>query len=488
MKKTLIFNIIGKILIFEAVVMVLPLFISFIYKERTIYKLSFVITMSVLASIGFFMNIKKAEDVAMKARDGFVIVALSWILMSALGALPFVISKDIPNYFDALFEISSGFSTTGASSIKDLSVISKSMLFWRSFSHWLGGMGILVLILSFIPESKDGSTIHIMRAESTGPQVGKLVSKVKITSRILYLIYLTITFIEFIFLLLGPDKNIGVYESILLSFSTAGTGGFAVLSSSVVTYSAYTQYVIGIFMLIFGTNFTIYYLLLIGKWKEVIKSEELKWYIITAALAIVLIMFSIRNLYSSFEEVFRLSFFQVFSVMSTSGFTAVDFAKEWPTLAKWTLILLMFTGCCAGSTGGGIKISRLVILVKTSWQNIRKMINPRRVSVVKYDGNVLTDDVSKSVQTFFITYIFITAIVTLLISIIEPDIDVLSNLTGTISCIGNVGPGLSMVGSYGDFSFYSSLSKLIFSLTMITGRLEIFPLIIALSPSTWRKK
>lgn len=488
MKKTLIFNIIGKILLFEAVVMVLPLIVSFIYNEDTIYKLAFVITISILASLGFFMNIKKADNVAMKAREGFVIVALSWILISCFGALPFVISKDIPNYFDALFEISSGFSTTGASIIKDLSVISKSMLFWRSFSHWLGGMGILVLILTFIPESKDGSTIHIMRAESTGPQVGKLVSRVKITSRILYLIYLSITIVEFVFLVFGPDNNIGIYESILLSFSTAGTGGFAVLSSSVVTYSAYTQYVIGIFMFIFGTNFTIYYLILIGKWKEAFKSEELKWYIVTASLAILFIMFSIRNIYSSFEEIFRLSFFQVGSVMSTSGFTAVDFAVEWPTLANWTLILLMFTGCCAGSTGGGMKISRLVILVKTSWQSIRKMINPRRVSVVKYDGNVLTDDVAQSTQTFFIIYIFIIAIVTLLISIIEPNVDLLSNLTGTISCLGNVGPGLSVIGSYGDFSFYSSLSKAIFSLTMIAGRLEIFPLLIVLAPSTWRKK
>lgn len=488
MKKTLIFNIVGKILLFEAAVMILPLIVSFIYKESLIYKLSFIISMSTLASLGFLMNIKKSTKASMKAREGFVIVALSWIMMSLFGALPFVISGDIPNYFDALFEIVSGFTTTGSSIITDLSVISKSILFWRNFSHWLGGMGILVLILTFIPESEDGSSIHIMRAESTGPQVGKLVSRVKITSRILYLIYLGITVIEFVFLLLGPDKDIGVYESILLSFSTAGTGGFSVLSSSVVTYSAYTQYVIGIFMFIFGTNFTIHYLVLIGKWKEAVKSEELKWYIITTLLAIILIMFSIRNIYSSFEEIFRLSFFQVTSVMSTAGFTAVDFANSWPTLANWVLVLLMFTGCCAGSTGGGIKISRLVILFKTSWQRIRKMINPRRVAVVKYDGTTLSDEVTQSTQTFFIIYILIVALVTLVISIIEPDVDVLSNFTGTITCIGNVGPGLSRLGSYGDFSFYSSLSKVIFSLTMIAGRLEIFPLLILFSPTTWRKK
>lgn len=488
MKKTLIFNIIGKILLFEAAVMILPLIVSFIYKEDLIHKLSFVISMALLASIGFFLNIKKADKTSMKAREGFVIVALSWIMMSIFGALPFVISGDVTNYFDALFEIVSGFTTTGASIITDLSVISKSVLFWRSFSHWLGGMGILVLILTFIPESEDGSSIHIMRAESTGPQVGKLVSRVKITSRILYLIYLGITIIEFVFLLLGPDKDIGVYESLLLSFSTAGTGGFSVLSSSVVTYSPYTQYVIGIFMLIFGTNFTIYYLILIGKWKDAVKSDELKWYLITVLISVCLIMFSIRNIYTSFEEIFRLSFFQVTSVMSTSGFTAVDFANAWPTLAKWVLILLMFTGCCAGSTGGGIKISRLVILFKTSWQRVRKMVNPRRVAVVKYDGNTLSDEVAQSTQTFFIIYILIIALVTLIISIIEPDVDILSNLTGTISCLGNVGPGLGRLGSYGDFSFYSSLSKVIFSLTMITGRLEIFPLLILFAPTTWRKK
>ena len=487
MKYKIVFNIVGKILLLEAAMLFFPLLVSVIYKEPTVNKISFLITMGVLSLLGIILNIKKSEDPKLRVREGFVIVSASWIIMSLLGAIPFYMSGDIPNYFDALFEISSGFTTTGASIVTDLSVLAPSMLFWRAFSHWLGGMGVLVLLLAFIPESKNGSSVHIIRAESTGPQVGKLVSKVKMSSRILYVIYLVLTIIEFIFLLLGPDKEIGVLESLILAFSTAGTGGFAVLGTSVVTYSSYTQYVIGIFMFIFATNFTLYFLALIGKWKDAIKSEEFRWYVIFAASGILLIMISTYDLYGTLEETFRHAFFQVGSVMSTSGFATTDFANTWPALAQWTIILLMFCGACAGSTGGGIKVSRIVILFKNFIYKIKKMINPRRTEVVKFEKSIVDDSVIESTQNFFIVYMIIIATGVLLISLLNKDVDFSTTFTGVLSCISNVGPGFGRIGSYGDFSFYSNFSKVIFSLIMIAGRLEVFPMLILFVPATYRK-
>ena len=487
MKLKIVFNIVGKILLLEAAMLFLPLLVSLIYKEPIINKISFLITICITVLIGILMNIKKAKDTSLRAKEGFAIVSISWIIMSVFGALPFYISKNIPNYFDALFEISSGFTTTGASIVTDLSELAPSMLFWRAFSHWLGGMGVLVLILAFIPESKNGSSVHIIRAESTGPQVGKLVSKVKLSSRILYIIYFVLTIVEFLFLLVGPDKNIGVLESLILSFSTAGTGGFAVLGTSISTYSSYTQYVIAIFMYVFAINFTLYFLVIIGKWKDAIKSEELKWFLIIVAISVTTIIYSTYGIYGNFEETFRHSFFQVGSIMSTTGFATTDFANTWPALAQWTIIILMFFGACAGSTGGGMKISRVVILIKNFFYRIKKMINPRRTEVIKFERSIVDDTVIESTQNFFIVYMIIIAAGVLVISFLNKEVDFTTNFTGILSCISNVGPAFGRIGTFGDFSFYSNLSKVIFSLIMIAGRLEIFPILILFSPAAWRK-
>lgn len=487
MKLKIVFNIVGKILLLEAAMLFLPLLVSLIYNEPLMNKISFLITIVLLVLIGILMNVKKAKDAGLRAKEGFAIVSISWIVMSVLGALPFYLSKNIPNYFDALFEMTSGFTTTGASVVTDLSKLAPSMLFWRAFSHWLGGMGVLVLILAFIPESKNGSSVHIIRAESTGPQVGKLVSKVKLSSRILYIIYFVLTLIEFVLLALGPDKNIGILESLILSFSTAGTGGFAVLGTSIATYSSYTQYVIAIFMYLFAVNFTLYFLAIIGKWKDAIRSEEFKWFLIIILASVSIIMYSTFSIYGSFEETFRHSLFQVGAIMSTTGFATTDFATLWPALAQWTLVLLMFCGACAGSTGGGMKVSRVVILVKNFFYKIKKMINPRRTEVVKFERSIVDDTVIESTQNFFIVYMFIIGIVTLIISFLNKEVDFLSNFTGVLSCISNVGPAFGRIGTFGDFSFYGNLSKVIFSLIMIAGRLEIFPVLILFSPATWRK-
>lgn len=480
-------NIVGKILLLVALTMVFPLIVSVIYKEPAINKLSFLLTMIILAAIGVLCNILKPKEVKMRARDGFVVVSISWIIMSALGCLPFVISGDIPNYFDALFEMTSGFTTTGASIVTDITHLAPSMLFWRAFSHWLGGMGVLVLILAFIPESSDGSTVHILRAESTGPQVGKLVSKMRLSSRILYLIYGVLTFVEFIMLLLGPDKTIGVFESLVLALSTAGTGGFAVLGDSIASYSPYTQYVIGTFMYLFGINFTLYFLIIIGKAKYVLKSEELKWYFAIIIIAIAIITCTTYDVYGNFEETFRHAYFQVGAIISTTGFSTTDFAETWSPVALWVLVLLMFVGGMAGSTGGGLKVSRIGILIKNAIHKIKKMINPRRAEVVKFEDSILEDEVVESVQNMFILYMLIIGLGVIVISVLNKQTDILTNATAVLSCLSNVGPGLGRVGSLGDFSFYSNFSKVIFSLLMIAGRLEIFPLLILFSKTTWKK-
>ena len=289
------------------------------------------------------------------------------------------------------------------------------------------------------------------------------------------------------FLLVGPDKNIGVLESLILSFSTAGTGGFAVLGTSISTYSSYTQYVIAIFMYVFAINFTLYFLVIIGKWKDAIKSEELKWFLIIIAISVTTIIYSTYGIYGNFEETFRHSFFQVGSIMSTTGFATTDFANTWPALAQWTIIILMFFGACAGSTGGGMKISRVVILIKNFFYRIKKMINPRRTEVIKFERSIVDDTVIESTQNFFIVYMIIIAAGVLVISFLNKEVDFTTNFTGILSCISNVGPAFGRIGTFGDFSFYSNLSKVIFSLIMIAGRLEIFPILILFSPAAWRK-
>lgn len=486
-----IINIIGKVLQIEAILLLLPLLVGVIYKEsRDTTLFAFFITALGSFVVGVLLNIPKPKSKKILPRSSFIIVALSWIIVAMVGALPLVISREIPNFFDAFFEMSSGFTTTGASICTDVESLSHSILFWRSFSHWIGGMGVIVFILAILPDDKEGSNMHILRAESPGPSVGKLVSKVSATARILYLIYIGLTIIEFLFLFLGPDKKMDLFNSICITLGTAGTGGFSVLNSGCAAYSIYSQYVISVFMILFGINFTLFYLLLIGKFKSVWKNEELRTYITlvlgsTFFIAITLFVKKIPE-YSNFEECFRHSLFQVASIVSTTGYVTTDYSLYWPPVCLMVIILLMLTGPCAGSTGGGIKISRINLLFKSIVQKVRTMINPRKVELIKDSGQIVDDEVVKGAESFIIVYVALLFFVTFIISF--DGFDLVTNFTATLSCISNVGPGLNVVGPTGNFAGFSNFSKFVLSLTMITGRLELFPMIALFVPRTWRTK
>lgn len=485
MNYSIIRNIIGKIMILMAILMLLPLIICVSYQEDLIYYISFIVPSILLALIGYLFNLKKAENTKILAREGFIIVGLTWLVIALFGCLPYIISKEIPNFFDAFFETVSGFTTTGASVVKDVTKLSHSILFWRSFAHWIGGMGVLVFILAIIPESKDGTSIHILRAESTGPQVGKLVSKMQVTSRILYLIYLGLTIIEFLLLWIGPDEKMTAFNSLIYTLGTAGTGGLAMDPTSLELYSSFSQYVIAIFMVIFGINFTLFYFILIGNIKDVFKNEEIRWYISIVLISILIIFISIFSTYKNIEEAFRLSFFQVASIISTTGYTTVNY-DTWPTLAKSVIFILMFFGACAGSTSGGMKISRIIILAKSSIKRIKNMINPRKVETIYVDKKPINDTTIDSVQSYFVVYMFVFILCALVISI--DNFSLLTNITASLACISNIGPGLEAVGPYGSFSGFSSFSKFILSIEMIVGRLELFPILILFSPKTWIRR
>ncbi len=485
MNYRMIRNIVGKIMILVSIFMILPMIVSFIYKEGITNYLAYLIPILILFGGGYFLSYKKLDDRKLGVKEGFIIVALSWILISLFGCIPFMITGDIPNFFDAFFEMTSGFTTTGAS-VADVTTLSHSTLFWRSFSHWIGGMGMLVFILMVIPESKEGSTMHILRAESPGPQVGKLVSKMKLTSRYLYLIYLGLTLVEFLLLWLGPDKQMTFFNSLIYSLGTAGTGGFAMDAYSLEFYSHYSQYVIAIFMLIFGINFTMFYLILIGSFKAVFKNEEVKTYLIMVAVSVIIITINIYGTCKNLEEAFRLSLFQVTSIVSTTGYSTTNFIN-WPSLSLLVLLLLMISGACAGSTSGGMKLSRIVILAKSFVRNIKRMIAPRQIETLKINGKTIEEEQVESVQSFLVVYFIVLLVCTGLISI--DGYDLFTNLTASLTCISNVGPGLTeYIGPYGSFAGFSWFSKLVLSLEMIAGRLEIFPLLILFYPRTWLRK
>ena len=505
-------KILGKIMILEGILMLAPLVVSLIYQEDIWHILAFILPIVALVGIGFLLQIPKPTRESIYQKEGFALVAVVWIIMAVFGALPFVINGDIPNYIDAFFEITSGFTTTGASIITDITTLSHSSLFWRSFSHWIGGMGILVFVLIFIPESNDGSAMHLLRAESPGPQVGKIVSKMKVTTRILYLIYLGMTVLEIIILMF--DKPIAGYEdkkfffSLLTTFGCAGTGGFGFIPNSMELFNPFSQYVISIFLILFGCNFSLYYLILIGKAKDIFKSEEFKSYFLIMIGAVALIFMSLMTKMETFsqvyspEETFRHSLFQVASLMTTTGFTTTDY-NVWPTLAKTTLILVMFMGAMAGSTAGGIKLSRIVIAFKGSYINIRKLINPRYVPKAKFEGKTLEEKTINDVFAFITLYFFLLLLVVLLLSFdpingqmitvvsdagtYEVEHGFFSNFSAAISCMSNIGPAFDAVGPYASFAGYNAFSKLLLSITMLLGRLEILPVLILFNPKTWKK-
>lgn len=478
-------NIIGKIMIFFSILLILPLIVSLIYKEGLRHYLAYLIPSVSASGIGYLLIFKKSKEIKMGAKEGFLIVGFSWIVVSLISCVPFMISKDIPNFFNAFFETVSGFTTTGASLI-DVTKVSHSALFWRSFLHWIGGMGVLVFILAVIPESSEGSSMHILRAESPGPQVGKLVSKMKLTSRYLYLIYFGLTLLEFLLLYLGPDKEMKFFNSLIYSLGTAGTGGFAMDPYSLEYYGVYSQYVVSAFMFIFGINFTMFYLLLVGNFKSIFKNEEVKTYCIIVLVSLVIITLNILPLYSGFEEAFRKALFQVTSIISTTGFSNTNFI-DWPALSLTILMLLTICGACAGSTAGGMKLSRIIILAKSFNRNIKKMITPRKVETIKINEKTIDEQQVESVQSYLVVY-FITFLVCALLISVDGN-DLFTNLSASLTCINNVGPGLTqMIGPYGSFADFSNFSKFILSFEMIAGRLEILPLLVLFYPKIWLRK
>lgn len=512
MNYKLLGKILGKITVLESVMMLAPLAVSVIYREDLRHMLAFLIPAICLFIMGVLLQRPKPERVSLVQKEGFALVASAWIFMTLFAAVPLVINGDIPNYVDACFEMMSGFTTTGASIVSDISVLSRSTLFWRSFSHWIGGMGILVFVLIFIPESNEGSAMHLLRAESPGPQVGKITSKMKMTSLILYLIYAGLTLITFILLLLGGPvpgyEGDHVLFSLLTAFGAAGTGGFGVLPGSMELYSAYSQYVISIALIVFGCNFALYHLILIGKIKEVVKSEEFRTYLIIVLVAVLIIFTSLTTKIQTVvqdytvEESFRHALFQVASIMTTTGYSTTDFGV-WPPVCIATLVMLMFFGAMAGSTAGGIKLSRIVIAIKGIFINVRKLVNPRYVPKAKFESNTLERDTINDVFSFITLYFFFITAVFFLLSFdpvngqtftivsdagsYEVTHGFFSNFSATLACISNIGPGFEAVGPYASFAAFSPLSKILLAFTMLLGRLEILPVLILFSPKTWKK-
>lgn len=471
---------IGQIIKLEAVLLVLPLAVSIIYRERC--ALSFLITALASLFVGFAVTlISKPGNRLIYAKEGFVIVALAWLALSAIGAVPFVLSGEVRSYADAFFETVSGFTTTGASVLTDIEGMSHGLLFWRSFTHWVGGMGVLVFIMAIIPSVCDRS-IHILRAEMPGPVMGKLVPKLKQTAKILYLIYIVMTVLEMILLLCG---GMSLFDSALHSFATAGTGGFGIKGDSIASYSPYLQWVIAVFMFLFGINFNIYYLLLVRRFRSVLKSTETWCYIAICLISVSIITGNIYSIYGNLPDSVRASAFQVASLVTTTGFSTADF-NLWPGLSKGILFILMFIGGCAGSTAGGLKVSRVVMMIKMIRREFMKMIHPRSVSAVRIEGKKVDDTTLNGVNVYFALYMVIYFAVFLLLCL-EP-FDFETNFTAVAACYNNIGPGFGAVGPMGSFSGYSAFSKIVLSATMLLGRLEIYPLLFALIPSTWTKK
>ncbi len=469
----------GWVLKIEAVSMLLPVICGICFGEQKMLSV-FALCIGITFLAGLCLSFKKPQHRSMYAKEGFVIVALSWICMSIFGALPFLISGYIPNFVDALFETVSGFTTTGASILSDVEALPKSLLFWRSFTHWIGGMGVLVFLVAILPLS-GGSTMHLIKAESPGPAVSKLVPKVQATAKILYTIYIMLTICQIVLLLFG---GMSLFDSLTVTFGTAGTGGFGVRNSSIADYSPYCQVVITIFMLIFGVDFALYHLLLLRKVKPVWKSAELRGYLGFVFASILLITINCRGLFAGFGETLRHSAFQVASIMTTTGFSTTDF-DLWPEFSKSILVLLMFVGACAGSTGGGIKVSRILILLKSIIKQIRIAVHPRNTIKITLSGREVAHETVRAVNVFMASYLVIFALSVLLISL--DNFNFTTNFTAVTATMNNIGPGLGGVGPAQNFGGYSALSTLVLTFDMLVGRLEIFPMLILFSPSTWKK-
>lgn len=478
MNYSAVLRMLGYVLQFEAGFLLLPCIVALIYREKSGF--AYLIMAAVCFVIGVCLSRVKGKSKNFFAKEGFASVALSWIVMSLAGCMPFVISGEIPKFIDALFETVSGFTTTGASILADVEALSKASIFWRSFTHFVGGMGVLVFLLAILPLA-GGQNMHLMRAESPGPQVGKLVPKIRSTALILYAIYAGMMLVQFILMFCG---GMLLFDAVTIALGTAGTGGFAVNNAGLGGYSYYIQTVVAVFMILFGVNFNVYYLFLIRKPMQALKSEEVRWYFGIIISAVVLITLNTKGLYDSLYDAAHHAFFQVATLISSTGFATTDF-NLWPTLSKTILLLIMFCGACAGSTGGGIKVSRIMILLKSIRMEIKSFLHPRTVRQTRIEGKVLEPQVRHSVQIFFFTYALLLAASILLFSLDGYDLE--TNFSMAVSALSNMGPGFGAAGPMCNYSGFSVLTKSVMIFDMLAGRLELFPMLLLFAPGTWKK-
>lgn len=479
MNYAMIRYIIGWILNFEAAFMSPSFVVGLIYREKSAWAIFATMLLCLVIGVPMVL-LKRPKQAVFYAKDGFVSVGLSWVVLSVMGALPFVISGSIPHPVDALFETVSGFTTTGSSILSDVEALPKCMLFWRSFTHWVGGMGVLVFMLTILPMS-GGYHMNLMRAESPGPSVERFVPTVKSTAKILYGIYICLSLLEFLLLLVG---KMPMFDALTLTFGTAGTGGFGIKNDSIGSYTTYQQTVITIFMILFGVNFNVYFLFLLKKIRQGLKNEELRAYLGIILGAILLITVNIAGKFGNPFLAFHHAAFQVGSIITTTGYSTVDF-DTWPTFSKTVLVLLMFIGASAGSTGGGIKVSRIVILAKSVKKELKQYLHPHSISKIKMDGKPVEHEVVRSINVFLIAYLLIYAVSMLIVSL--DNFDFTTTFTSVAATINNIGPGLDLVGPAANFGILSVPSKLVLVFDMLAGRLEIFPLLLLFVPDTWRK-
>ncbi|WP_077534790.1 TrkH family potassium uptake protein [Massiliimalia massiliensis] len=478
MNLCMIVYILGWILLCEGALLVLPLMVSVYYAEPTWH--AFLITIAICLALGALLVHRKPRNRVFYLREGFVSTALSWIVISIMGALPFLLTGAISDPIDALFETVSGFTTTGASILSDVEALPKSLLFWRSFTHWIGGMGVLVFLLTLLPLT-GGSHVNLMKAESPGPQVEKLVPKVQSTAKILYSIYIVLTAIQILLLLAG---GMPLFDAVTTSFGTAGTGGFGIKNDSMAGYSAYIQNVVTIFMILFGMNFNFYFLLLLRKFKRAFLLEEIRWYLLIIAVSILIITLNISDRYESLGHAFQQAAFQVSSIITTTGFATTDFSL-WPQVSRTILVMLMLVGACAGSTGGGFKVSRFIILLKTVRKELHHFLHPQSIGKITINGKIVPHEVVRSVNVFMVTYVLIFAFSILLIGF--DDHDLITNFTAVSATLNNIGPGLELVGPTQNFGIFSGGAKIVLIFDMLAGRLELFPLLLLFTRETWRK-
>ena len=480
MKTKGVLHTVRQILLIEAGLLLIPVVVGLIYHEQASVS-AFLITIAITAAAGALLSLVKPGKSSIYAREGLAITGISWILLSFFGCLPFVISRQIPGFIDAFFETVSGFTTTGSSILNDIEALDNAMLFWRSFTHWVGGMGVLVFSMIIVPLGGKRS-MYILRAEAPGPSSAKLVPKMRDTAAILYGIYFAMSALLLVLLLAG---GMPLFDCFINVFGTAGTGGFSNHSASIGYYdSEYFETVLGVFMILFGVNFNVYYLIFLKRFKAAVKSEEFHWYLGIIAFAVITIAININSLYGSLHQAVRHSFFSVSSIITTTGFGTMDF-DQWPEYSRTLLVLLMFIGACAGSTGGGLKVSRVMLLLRTAKRSMRRMLHSRSVESIRFEGRIVEEDTLNTCMVYLTVYCLVTVASVVLVSLNNFPFEV--NVTGVIACINNIGPGLGMVGPACNFAAFSGLSKLVLAFDMLAGRLELFPVLFLFSLKTWKR-